>query len=355
MQSNGNINYSLNKNDFYKVIFGATISFIPFYYIVTIISLIYLYTIRYKQYIFPDRDKKYRKDEDLLHYLKSITTNSPFNILGLSYFPSENNENNSIPHYIGLQKSSYIILIISYLVTYLVILEGLLRNFIYSIIINIIQVNPINNPYKNMNCVTKLTTNANASTSANYSGIASLALVFLVPFGIPYLIKILKFDNFDIKKNKWLSYVILFLVLFPFIIILLSRASFNSKLEIFSNLNNYVEPKDISFVNYISNLFNFKLYQILIFIFILVATSYYLLLNIEVKFTENKYKSMAYGLIFFILFILIPIILVFTGLSIVYSNNYSEPVSDILANIQKNPVGSLYELLVKYNYPCIKK
>ena len=107
MQSNGNINYSLNKNDFYKVIFGATISFIPFYYIVTIISLIYLYTIRYKQYIFPDRDKKYRKDEDLLHYLKSITTNSPFNILGLSYFPSENNENNS--HYFQMENKIILI------------------------------------------------------------------------------------------------------------------------------------------------------------------------------------------------------------------------------------------------------
>lgn len=355
MQSSGNINYSLNKNDFYKVIVGGITSFIPFYYIVTIISLIYLYTIRNQQYIFPDREKKYRKDEDLPHYLKSITFNSPFNILEISYFPTENNENNSMPYYIGLKKSSYIILVVSYLVTYLVILEGLLRNFIYTIIINIIQVNPINNPYNNINCVTKLTTNANTLTSANYSGITTLSLVFLVPFAIPYLIKILKFDNFDIKKNKWFSYVLLFLILFPFIIILISRASFNSKLEIFSNLNNYVEPKDISFINYISNLFNFKLYQIIIFIFILIATAYYLLLNIEIKFSDNKYKSLAYGLIFFILFILIPVILVFFGLSIVYSNNYSEPVSDILADIEKNPVGSLYELLVKYNYPCIKK
>jgi hypothetical protein len=355
MQSNGNINYSLNKNDFYKVIVGGVTSFIPFYYIVTVISLIYLYTIRFQQYIFPDRDKKYRKDEDLPHYLKSITFNSPFNILAISYFPSENNENNSIPHYIGLQKSSYIILVVTYLVTYLVILEGLLRNFIYTIMINIIQVNPINNPYKNMNCVTKLTTNANTLTSANYSGITSLALVFLVPFAIPYLIKILKFDNFDIKKNKWFSYVILFFVLFPFIIILISRASFDSKLEIFSNLNNYVETKDTSFITYISNLFNFKLYQIIVFIFILIATAYYLLLNIEIKFTEKKYKILGYLLIIFILFILIPVILVFTGLSIVYSNNYSEPVDNILSNIQKNPVGSLYELLVKYNYPCIKK
>ena len=47
MSNTGNINYSLNKNDFYKIISGCLIGFLPFYYIVTIISIIYIYTIRY--------------------------------------------------------------------------------------------------------------------------------------------------------------------------------------------------------------------------------------------------------------------------------------------------------------------
>ena len=95
MQSTGNINYSFNKNNFYEIIIGCIGYFIPYYYALTIISLIYLFTIKYKQYIFSERNEKYKREEDIIHFFKSITYNSPFSILTLSEdFKNEDFNNN---------------------------------------------------------------------------------------------------------------------------------------------------------------------------------------------------------------------------------------------------------------------
>ena len=106
MQSNGNINYSLNKNDFYKILSGSMYNFLPYYYVLIIISFIYLYTLRYKQYFFPERKPKYQIDDDTIHYFKSITYNSILNILELSEPIIEDNK------YAGLTTKSYLFVII---------------------------------------------------------------------------------------------------------------------------------------------------------------------------------------------------------------------------------------------------
>ena len=154
MSNTGNINYSLDKNDFYKILVGCISYYIPYYFILVIISLVYIYTIRYQQYIFPERGIKYERDEDIIHYFQSITFNSPFNILNLCESDKGNNK------FVGLSNKSYIFIIVSYIITLYLILEGLLRNFLYSIYANIIQVNSNNNPYKNVNCISKIKENA---------------------------------------------------------------------------------------------------------------------------------------------------------------------------------------------------
>jgi len=61
MQGSGSINYSLNKNDFYNILYRNTFFFLPFYYILTILVSIYFFFIRYQQYNFPDRPEGYKK------------------------------------------------------------------------------------------------------------------------------------------------------------------------------------------------------------------------------------------------------------------------------------------------------
>jgi hypothetical protein len=349
MANTGNINYSLNKNQVYKILTGSIIYLIPHYYILTIISLVYIFSIKYKKYFFANRNELHQKETNTMHFFKSITYGSPFGILNLS------EDNKEKDKYVGLSNNSYLIIIISYIITYLVILEGLMRNVIYSIYVSIIQTNPNNNPYKNVNCITKISDNPHKSYMTNYSAIISLSLIFLVPFIIPFLIKFLKFDNYDIKHILWFRYVILILILFPIFMIIVSKASFYKKLQIFPDINKFIEQKDYDFVKNISKNFNFKIFNIIAFLFVVFVFCFYTIVYADFRYDIKK-KIIVYVTIFIILFIFIPFFIALFSLSNSFINDYKNNFSgDIITDIQNNGVSDLYEMLVKYNYPCFYK
>jgi len=352
MQGSGSINYSLNKNDFYNILYRNTFFFLLFYYILKILLIIYFFFIRYQQYNFSDILEDYKKKKHLDLFFKSITQNMPFNILEYSKNSNDNNEK----QYVGLSNNSYIFIIICYGITYFLILQGLIKNYLYSIYVNIIQVNNNNNPYNNPNCVSKISKNSYVSFFSNYNGIISMALIFLLPISIPYLIRFLNFDAYSIAKNVWFSYVILFLILSPLLITIIYRVTFYKKLDIFNDLIPYLEQKDIKIVEEIKNNFNFNFSIVYIFLFIIVFYCLYNFVYINYKLDLEK---MGYTLlvIIFILFLFIPGFLICNGLTILFTNNYSENINreNIIENIRKNGVSSLYEILVKYNYPCFLK
>jgi hypothetical protein len=72
-----------------------------------------------------------------------------------------------------------------------------------------------------------------------------------------------------------------------------------------------------------------------------------------------------FGLFILVMFVLIPIFLIFLSLSLIFTNkdiNYDqnnlsniESAQNIINNINEKGVSSLYDLLVKYNYPCFTK
>jgi hypothetical protein len=339
----GNINYSLNKNDFYKVLTGTLIYFIPYYYVLLIISVIFLITIRFTKLVAYD-------NTSINNYFYAITFNSPFKILQLEKKTLDGNS------YVGLSGYSYLILIVFYMITVILILKGLIRNLIYSIYVNIIQLNSNNNPYRNVNCVTKIKDNAIVVTLLNYAGIISMTLVFFIPFIIPYVIKLFKMDLYDIKKSSWFPYVILYLLLFPFINVLISQGVFYTKLEIFNGLNRFLEKKDYPFVKFIKNNFNFRIRYLIVLIFIVFIYAFYVIL-----YSYHKYDSSTlwkiYGIIFLALFIIVPVVIFCFSINMIFSNDYQDKVkhSELINNINKDGVQSLYELLVKYNYPCFFK
>lgn len=360
MSNIGNINYSLNKNDINKIISGYSFYFIPNYYFLIILSIVYIFSIRIKKYYYHNQNNK-KEDADILHYFHSITTNSPFHILEMEKYHKdiEGNNKNQL-NYTGLNGKSYCFIIISYVITLIIILEGLIRNFIYSIYVNFIQINPKNNPYNNSNCIQKVSDSAYASTAANYFAIVSLSLLFLFPFIVPYLISFLKFDNYDIKHNTWFRYVILFLIFYPIIIVLISKSIFYKKLEIFSSLNYYLTSKDYSFTNFLSENFALKIFPISIFLFIIFVYCYY-----QISFAELKYsfgnKIKIYTFIYFLLFIFLPIFLIMFGLAFLFNNKdiidpNKSTINSINDEIKNNKsVNGIYEVLVKYNYPCFMK
>lgn len=357
MQGVGNINYSLNKNDFYKILLKNTFLFIPFYFILVILSISFLFNIKYSLLYHITALDKYIKNADLEHYFKSITFNSPFNIMSIDYGAVNNQK------FIGLSNKSYILFIISYVIVFILILDGLIRNLIYSVYSNVIQVNPHNNPYNNNDCISKISVNPNVSISKNYFTIISLGFLFLIPFAIPYLIKLFNFDNYDIKHKKWFAYLILFLIFAPFIITLLCRTYFRNKLSVFSDLNQFIEPKDNDFIQFIIDNFKFNMTKIMPYLLIVLIYFYYKFVYSEKKTMKEQIKF--YAIFIFIIFIIIPIFLIFLALSLIFTNkNINKNENNIsgiesaqytVDDINKNGISNLYQLLVKYNYPCFYK
>lgn len=82
--------------------------------------------------------------------------------------------------------------------------------------------------------------------------------------------------------------------------------------------------------------------------------SYYSLVYIDYKYS-NTIRIIMYIVIGILVFAFIPLFLIFLALSILTTTNYKGPVNDYVEDIQRNGVSSLYELLVKYNYPCFLK
>jgi hypothetical protein len=392
MSSNtGNINYSLNKNDVYKVLAGSVSYVVPHYFILIIISMLYIYRIRYQQYYFDDRNKGSEEDRDVLHFFEGITKESPFNILTIDKSFKDIEETNKMnstlqnlkklektgikkknniqeggankdgKNYVGLTSQSYYLIIASYIISLIIILEGLLRNFIFSIYVNMIQINSNNNPYNNSNIIQKSSTNPIILTTANYTGILSLSYIFLIPFILPFLINFLKFDNYDIKHNGWFKYVVLFFIFYPIIFILLSKAVLYKKLQIFPELNKFLVQKDYPFTTFLQDNFSFKVSTIIIFLFIILVYSYYKLVFTDLNSPDLRSKIITYVLIFLLIFIFLPIFLIFFCFSFLFLNK--EKVDTTISTVQSiqneinnnKSVNSLYELLVKYNYPCFMK
>lgn len=364
---NGNINYSLNKNDFYNIITNTSAGLIIFYYIILIISFIYIFNLKITTYKYTNSAGKVVEIIKTVNFFDNITVNSPFNILSKKTF--EMNIGDKSYNYIGLSIYSYLLIICSFVAAFMILLNGLLRNYIYSIIGNIIQTNPNNNPYNNPACIKKIGENPNLKVFGNYFTIVSLSLFFLLPFLVGYLSRLCGFDNYDIKKSYWFNYAILFLVFSPFLIIFFLRTSISKKLSIFPDLYKYIDSKDNPYIDYIASSFNLKFSTFSIFLFILFTFSYVIFIYTNFQISNNKYKAMLYGLIFILLFIFIPIFLLFFCYLTIFSSSKSstdldnppknaeeagQMEIDSIRN-NKNCVSSLYQLLVKYNYPCFLK
>jgi hypothetical protein len=343
-QGTGKIEYSFNIKKFNNYIATSSVSFYFYYFFLIIFSLFFINYIRLQEYKFGDGNEAGKTDKNLLNRFKSYTLQSPFDLMNL---------NNKESNYIGFSANSYILIVISYIFSLFIVLEGLMQNHLFSIFLSIIQANPKNNPYHNPNIVTKMEVNAIYDTGKNYSMIGSFYLIFLVPFAVPQIMKLLSIDNFDIKKNSWFGILIFFLLFFPFFFTFIARPSI-SKLNIIKNLDGYIEQKDTAYIDKVSGLFSSNFYSLSLYLFIIFIFIYLHIIYRE--YSGNEYSMLKYGVIIFLLFILIPWLLIFFNLSILFKNFGSDDYTkDIESYIKNNGIQNVFSLLVKYNYPCFEK
>lgn len=347
-QGTGNINYSFDISNIYKTINGNK-TFLLNYYLSIFISLIYLYTIRVKRYIYDEF-----KDYNIESYFKTITLCFPNDIMKAEPMKSnlDNNNTGGKQVFYGLTKRSYIIIIALYVIAILIIISEYSKNSLFYILTTFIQLVKNNNPYNNPNMVSKTNNDNNKEYALNNSKIFGLLLIFFVPFLIPYFLKLFGFDNYDVKKNMLAGLGVCILLLYPFIFVLFSKVILGKHLDLLNGIDKYVETNDIPYINKLTDLYKNKSLIKYGFIFIILVYVYYLILHLAID--GGGWKK--YGFIFFILLFFIPFILIYDNLEILFSNFSNETFNS--KNIQKylkNGCNNLLGLIIKYNYSCIEK
>lgn len=354
-QGSGNIDYSFNKKKYYEIIYSNISIFKSYYIIVTLISFWYLTGLSVKQYKSFDNNGKLQANNKYKLQFEKMCFNSPFNIISIGT-DLKTNLFKASDYFIGLSQKSYLILICSYIFAFMILVEYLVKNLMASIIVNYVQENKNNNPYNNPNCITKINESPNYYINKNYSMISSLSLCFLVPYLIPVILKFMNLDKYDIKKSSILKYIILIGLLSPVILIIITRIVAYFTTDIFDTINRFIDRKDINYIDFLKRMFNLK--------FIILFTSLFILLcflmlhwiygSYNVLVSE-KWKNWLYGFIIIFVLFVVPSILVSNALSSLYNIYKKMDIQDNLEQIEKEGVFSLYQLIVKYNYPCLKK
>jgi hypothetical protein len=260
--------------------------------------------------------------------------------------------NGEKPVFYGLTKKSYLVIIILYVISILIIISEYSKNSLFYILTTFIQLVGNNNPYNNPNMVTKTKKDNTKEYIANNSKIFGLLLIFFVPFLIPYFLKLFGFDNYDVKKNMFAGLGVCILLLFPAIFVIFSKVSLGKHMDLLNGIDKYVEQKDIPYINKIINLYRNKSLFVYGFIFIILVYVYYLILHLDID--GSGWKKTVF--ILFVLLFFIPFILIYDNLEIIFSNFSHEKFnSNNIQKYLKNGCNNLLGLIIKYNYSCVEK
>ena len=382
-QGIGNIDYSFDKTKYYKIIDDNVSTFSGYYIIIIFICFFFITgsfmfggqsLSRYMSVAKDSNGKIIETIENKLYlHFKQFCFESPYNIIEMNKEgiviednSDDNNDNNNKDKFknkwtfIGFTQKTYIFLIISNLIGVFILIEALVKNLMSSIIVNFVQENKQNNPYNNSNCIIKIDERPDSYIKGNYRILMGLSYLFLIPCLIPFVLNFLNLDLYDIKKTKWVKYYIFISLIAPTIILLIYRITGHKSITIFNTIDKFIQNKDINYINFMKQMFNLKFFIIFIFLFIFIIfiCLYWIYGSVNKNLSGYK-KYFYYFIIIFTMYFLIPSILSSNAVSSLYcvykDNNIENSEIDTIRSIGKNGVQSLYDLIVKYNYPCFKK
>jgi hypothetical protein len=381
-QGSGNIDYSFDKTKYYKIIDDNISTFSGYYIIIIFISFFFITGSfifdgqSLSRYISKEKNNNGKLIEHIENKVyklfKQFCFESPYNIIEMDEKGIEiennsedNNNNNNNDNkqkwiFIGFTQKTYLFLIITNLIGVFILIEALVKNLMSSIIVNFVQENKQNNPYDNSNCIIKIDESPDSYIKGNYRKLMGLSYLFLIPCLIPFVLKFLNLDLYDIKKTKWVKYYIFISLIIPTILLIIYRLTGHKSITIFDTINKFIQNKDLPYINFMKQMFNLKFFIILIFLFILIIFVCLFWIYSSVNKDINGYlKYFYYLIIIFTIYFFIPSILSSNAVSSLYSvykdNNIENNEIDTINSIEKGGVQSLYDLIVKYNYPCFKK
>lgn len=355
-QGSGDINYSFNKKEYFKVLNKNINNFYAYYVVAAIICFKFISDISMNKFINYDESNQARTDFKIKNYFSSIVYSSPFDILKLNNDIKKNPILNNPDHFIGLSQNSYILIIFSYVFAFLIIIESLVKNLLASILVNYIQINKNNNPYNNSECITKIKKNPFTYINKNYSTIMTQCLYFLIPYILPLILRFLDFDKYDLKKSWYLKYLVFISIFIPVVLVLINRIVSLFYKDNLDDVDKFIQNKDTRYINFLRQMFNLKFLIIFSFLFIFISFILFHWVYGEYNtVVSKKYRFYFYIVLVLLLFLGVPYILENCALSSLYNVFDKTDLKENIDNIEKEGVNSLYELIVKYNYPCFKK
>ena len=313
-------------------------------------------------------------DENIIHedrkakiHFSEFCLGSPYKLIEMhengileKLTPEEIEEGKNAITYIGFTQNTYILLIITNLIGIFILIEALVKNLMSSIIVNYVQENKENNPYKNPNCITKIDEEPIYYINKNYSRLTTLSFLFIIPFLTTFVLRFINLDRYDIKKTQWIKNYIFISLLFPTIILLIYRITGHSSITLFDTIDKFIQNKDKEYINFMKQMFNLKFFIIFTFLFIFIIFLCLQWIYGSINKTVTGYtKYFYYFIIIISIYFIIPSILSTNAVSTLYNvfkeNNINKSESETIKNLETKGVQSLYDLIVKYNYPCFKK
>ena len=375
-QGSGNIDYSFDKTKYYKII-NDNISTFKEYYIIIVFICFFFMTgsfifdgqsfTRYISHVKNNEGNETENiDRNMFIYFDQFCLGSPYNLIsmhkdGIKEMIIEDEDEKPVDPgtFIGFKQNTYLFLFITNLVGVFILLEALVKNLMASIIVNFIQENKQNNPYNNSNCITKIDERPDSYIKGNYRKLMGLSYLFIIPFFTPFLLRFLSMDRYDINKTVWIRYYIFISLIIPTIVLVIYRFTGHESITIFDTIDKFIQKKDKGYIDFMKQMFNLKFFIIFMFLFIFIVFLSLHWTYGSINKNISGYKYFYYFVIIFSIYIIIPAILSSNAVSTLFNvykdNNINKSEGDTIKAIEGKGAQSLYDLIIKYNYPCFKK
>lgn len=375
-QGSGNIDYSFDKTKYYKIINDNIFTFKEYYIIIVFICFFFMtgsfifdgqsFT-RYISHVKNNEGNETENiDRNMFIYFDQFCLGSPYNLIsmhkdGIKEMIIEDEDEKPVDPgtFIGFKQNTYLFLFITNLVGVFILLEALVKNLMASIIVNFIQENKQNNPYNNSNCITKIDERPDSYIKGNYRKLMGLSYLFIIPFFTPFLLRFLSMDRYDINKTVWIRYYIFISLIIPTIVLVIYRFTGHESITIFDTIDKFIQKKDKGYIDFMKQMFNLKFFIIFMFLFIFIVFLSLHWTYGSINKNISGYKYFYYFVIIFSIYIIIPAILSSNAVSTLFNvykdNNINKSEGDTIKAIEGKGAQSLYDLIIKYNYPCFKK
>ena len=263
-------------------------------------------------------------------------------------------------YFLDLSPEKYFksILVFFYTIIFVLLLRDLMNLQLYYNVYSTIQMNAENNPKKDPTLITKVLKESPYTDTITFITrmITSLAMIFLYPFLVLYIIRC-----YDVKNNIATQMALISITFVPLLYYLITymanmKRSYGGS-SLLQHGKKYLEEKDFEWIDRMDQNYQFQFNTVLwIPLFIGLLSLFYFIMHYGLK-TEAIEVKVCLS----ILFVIIPILIILINYNILFQCYDDNNVCGIFRNglikyeVYHNGIKSFYDAMVKYNYLCFPR